>query len=171
MTSVRNSLLHLSAPEETGLCPQCGGDLTLNADATFWQCEAPACLLRGKPQVAVTEEDRETMRAVGSLDDVMHSLFGPDGPSPDVPVTFHAMTECPFCGTPVADEPSAEADWRCRNAACELSKPPPSEAERAQLPVFEGSIEDVYRTFFMPEADAEPDPERKRRWPFGRRGR
>lgn len=162
----------MSDAERTGLCRQCGGDLTLNADETSWQCEAEACALRGQPQVAVTDEDRETMRAVGSLEDVMHSLFGPDGPSPDVPVTFEVMTECPFCGTPVDDAPRTEGAWRCTNEACELHREPEpmTEEERAQIPSF-GTIEDVWRTYFAPQpgAEPEPEPERKRRWPFGRR--
>ena len=158
----------MSAPDETGRCSQCGGDLTLSADETSWQCEADACALRGRPQAAVTDEDREAMRAFGSLDEAMQSLFGPDGPALDAPVTFHASAECPLCGTPVSDEPGAEGPWHCSNETCELHDEPPlaTEEAREQRPGFD-SIEDVYRTFFAPPS--EPEPERRRRWPFGRR--
>ena len=70
----------MSAVDETGLCQGCGGELTTNADQTYWQCTTESCSLFEQPQVPVTDEDRATIGMLDSAYDVWDQLFGQSKP-------------------------------------------------------------------------------------------
>lgn len=74
----------MSALDDTGICPQCGGDLTPTEDLTMWQCTRETCT---QPPIPVTEEDRILMSGLRSAGELWEQYFSPEalGPPPAIP--------------------------------------------------------------------------------------